>query len=77
MWVISLTFPEVSGTILVKKGGFLQCPYCGNRKLLRVTPTTEAHALPVWCRKCQREITVDIQRGQCQLSRSPEQIEQI
>ena len=61
--------------MLLKKGGFLQCPHCGNRKLLRVTPTTEARALPVWCRKCQREITVDIERGQCRLSRSPGQSE--
>ena len=70
-----MTREEITGTMLLKKGGFLQCPHCGNRKLLRVTPTTEARALPVWCRKCQREITVDIERGQCRLSRSPGQSE--
>jgi transcription elongation factor Elf1 len=59
--------------MLVKRGGFLQCPFCGNRKLLRVEATTEARELPVWCRKCQREITVDIARGQCRMSRSPGQ----
>lgn len=61
--------------MLVKRGGFLQCPHCGNRKLLRVTPSTEARGLPVWCRKCQTEITIDIVRGQCFLiaSRSPGQ----
>ena len=67
-----LTAGADSDTMLVKKSGFLVCPRCGNRKLLRVTPSTEARALPVWCRKCQTEITVDISRGQCQLSRSPE-----
>ena len=74
MWVISLTFQEVSGTILVKKGGFLQCPYCGNRKLLRVAPTTEARALPVYCRKCSHEILIDIHRGQCSRSPSPDDV---
>ncbi|MBQ1789882.1 MAG: hypothetical protein II008_06890 [Oscillospiraceae bacterium] len=59
--------------MLVKRGGFLQCPYCGNRKLLRVEQDTEAHALPVWCRKCQRELLIDIARGQCRMSRSPGQ----
>lgn len=59
--------------MLVKRGGFLQCPHCGNRKLLRVADDTEARGLPVWCRKCQREIVVDIVRGQCFQSRSPEQ----
>ena len=71
--MISLTLPEESDTMLVRRAEFLQCPYCGNRKLLRVEPTTEAHALPIWCRKCQREIVVDILRGQCRMSRSPEQ----
>ena len=61
--------------MLVSRGGFLQCPHCGNRKLLRVSPDTEARALAVWCRKCQTETVIDISRGQCRLSRSPEQSE--
>ncbi|MBR2583122.1 MAG: hypothetical protein IKD61_06985 [Oscillospiraceae bacterium] len=76
MWVISLTSVPISGKLSVGRDGFLQCPYCGNRKLLRVSPNTEARGLPIWCRKCQREITVDIARGQCQLSRSPGRSEQ-
>lgn len=71
-----MTAMPSSGTMQVK-GGFLVCPRCGNRKLLRVTPTTEARALPVWCRKCQTEISVDISRGQCQLSRSPEKTDEV
>lgn len=70
--MISLTSARESDTMLVVRGGFLQCP-CGNRKLLRVEPDTEAHALPVWCRKCQRELLIDIARGQCRMSRSPGQ----
>lgn len=63
--------------MLLKRGGFLQCPHCGNRKLLRVPLDTEARALPVWCRKCQTEIVIDIDRGQCRLSRSPEKTDEV
>lgn len=54
------------------QGGFVCCPRC-NFKLIRTTPTTEAERLPVWCRKCKREILIDIHRGQSLKSRSPGQ----
>jgi predicted amidophosphoribosyltransferase len=58
--------------ILPIKGAFACCPYCGG-KLTRIAPDTEAERLPVWCRKCRRELLIDIQRGQSFLSRSPDQ----
>ena len=48
------------------------CPYCGNRKAQRINLDTEAHALPVYCRKCGHEIQVDIHRGQCTRCPSPD-----
>lgn len=52
------------------RGGFVCCPQC-NSKLIRIAPTTEGERLPVWCRKCKREILIDIHRGQSFKSRSP------
>ena len=57
--------------MIPKAGGYLTCPYCGNRKLLHVTDQTEAHRLPVWCRKCRRELIIEIWRGQSFISQSP------
>ena len=48
------------------------CPFCGG-KLVRIAPGTEAERLPVWCRKCRRELLIDIARGQSFLSQSPVQ----
>jgi len=71
MWVILLQTPEDRVRILPRKGEYACCPYCGG-KLLRVTPETEAQRLPCWCRKCKREILIDILRGQSFKSQSPE-----
>ena len=59
-------------TLLTVIGGFLVCPYCGNRKAQRINLDTEAHALPVYCRKCGHEIQVEIHRGQCTRCPSPD-----
>lgn len=47
------------------KDGYVICPICRrNRHLLRVTPDTEAHALPVYCRDCKTEVILNIEKGQ-------------
>ena len=51
------------GKLLPTKGGFVCCPYCGG-KLQKISQRTEATGLPAWCRKCKREILIDIVRGQ-------------
>lgn len=59
------------GKLLPVKDGWLQCPNCRrNRRLMRVLPTTEGQRIPVYCRDCKHEITIDISRGQCFESRS-------
>ena len=58
--------------MIPKRGGFACCPYCGG-KLQKISPATEAVQLPAWCRKCKREILIDIHRGQSFESRSPGQ----
>ena len=46
--------------------GYLVCPACRrNRKLLPVSPDTEARRLQVYCRTCKRRIKLDIFQGQC------------
>ena len=63
--------PEDRVRLLPSRGGFARCPYCGG-KLLTISPDTEAERLPVWCRKCRRELRIDILRGQSFLSQSPD-----
>ena len=57
------------GIVLATKGGYLACPYCGASRLQRIRPETRAESLQVYCRKCKRELIVDIAEGQCYLSR--------
>ena len=57
---------------LIVKDGWIICPNCRrNHRLLRITDTTEAHGLPVFCRDCKQEIILDIERGQSVERRSP------
>lgn len=50
---------------LAIKDGWITCPVCGrNHRLLRITPETTAHELPVYCRTCRSEIILDIDKGQ-------------
>lgn len=57
--------------LLTVQDGFLICPFCGNPKVQRVDLKTDALSLPVFCRKCKHEIVIDIRRGQCSRSPSP------
>lgn len=59
------------GILLPERGGFVGCPYCSNRKLLRREPTTEVSDLPVLCRTCKRELLITIRRGQRPRAQSP------
>ena len=56
----------IHGKLLTVEDGYLICPACRrNRKLLPVSPSTEARCLEVWCRTCKRRIKLDIVQGQC------------
>lgn len=63
---------ETRDTIIPMRDGFACCPQCGS-KLIRITSESEGYHLPIWCRKCKREILIDIHRGQSFISRSPDQ----
>lgn len=58
------------GTLVVKDG-WITCPCGRNHRLLRITDSTEALGLPVYCRTCKREIILDIERGQSVKRQSP------
>ena len=55
--------PNQSPCKLVVKDGWISCPACRNKRLLRIEEETEAHDLPVYCRDCKTEIILDITRG--------------
>lgn len=57
------------GIILAKRDGYLVCPYCRASRLQRIRPETRAESLQIYCRKCKRELIVNIAEGQCYLSR--------
>lgn len=57
--------------ILTVKNGYLQCPVCRrNKRLHKIDPETTAKRLPVFCRDCKTELLIDINEGQCWMSRS-------
>ena len=39
---------------------WLTCPACGQFKVLRLLPETEAKNLPVFCKRCRTESIVNI-----------------
>lgn len=45
--------------------GYLTCPTCRMTKLIRVRKETVATGLQVYCRRCKRELIVDMREGQC------------
>lgn len=70
-----MQFPTSCGKMLPKRGGFWCCPYCEpgrQRKLLRIVDGMNAVNVPLYCAKCNREILVDVYRGQCFESPSPD-----
>ena len=57
---------------LIVKDGWITCPECGrNHRLLRITDSTEASGLPIYCRTCRREVILNIARGQSVKRQSP------
>lgn len=64
-----------SGRMLPIRGGFFCCPYCDKipaERLLRVTDSTVAARVPLYCKKCRREILADVYRGQAFECASPD-----
>lgn len=56
---------ESEYSTLSVKNGWITCPVCRrNKRLLRITPDTQADCLPVFCRDCKTEIILHIDRGQ-------------
>ena len=44
-------------------GDFLTCPICRHRKLLKLTESTSAAGLVLYCRTCKQESVVNIRAG--------------
>lgn len=44
-------------------GVFISCPVCKAKRLMRLYPETTGAGVALYCRRCKREIVVDIQPG--------------
>lgn len=52
---------EESVILIVAADGWFTCPGC-HKNLLRITRATTAENLPIWCPRCHKEYTIEIQR---------------
>lgn len=55
---------------LIVRNGWVICPKCRNKRLLRLDVETQAQGLPVYCRGCKTEFILDITRGRSVKRRS-------
>ena len=55
---------------LENRNGWLICPICRRRKLLRVYRETNGRNIPLYCKNCKTEFVVDIVKGQSFQSQS-------
>ena len=60
----------IHSRILPKRGGYFCCPSCG-KVLMRAIGATVAADVPLYCKKCRREIIVDVYRGQASVKCEP------
>lgn len=44
-------------------GVFVSCPICKSKRLMRLYPETTGAGVALYCRRCKRELVVDIQPG--------------
>lgn len=51
------------GRILTVEHGWIKCPYCSSRRLLRLLPETSARNLAVYCRHCRHEVVLNIEEA--------------
>ncbi len=57
--------------MLALEDGYVICPICKrNRRVKRVAPDEKGERILLFCRHCKNEFRVDIEQGQCYLSRS-------
>lgn len=61
---------EKSDKMLTVEDGYLVCPVCRHKHLMKILPYTVATGVVAFCRYCKTENIVDIDRGQCFESRS-------
>ena len=62
-----LQSPPKSGKLMVESG-WLICPICRRKKLMRIRPETQARSLQIYCRGCRNELIIDIDKGECSRS---------
>lgn len=60
---------ENHGKMLTVRNGQIICPHCLQNRLVQIKPDTKAVNLTLYCRRCKREITVNVNNGECFESR--------
>ncbi|MDE6456132.1 MAG: cysteine-rich KTR domain-containing protein [Dysosmobacter sp.] len=50
---------------LTVKGGWLICPACRRKKIIKLNQETKAASLPLFCRTCRTEFFVNIDGSLC------------
>lgn len=55
----------------VDESGWIHCPSCKCRTRTKIKPETVVRNFPVYCPKCKKEYSVDVEALQIQLSVEP------
>lgn len=61
---------ENCGKLLTVEDGYLKCPVCRHKRIMRIPPGATATGVVAYCRFCKTENIIDIDKGQCYESRS-------
>lgn len=53
----------------IDKYGWVHCPICGHKENIKVNKDTVAKKFPFYCRICKKEIEIDIENMNMELSK--------
>lgn len=57
------TVTDAAGHRLRVRQGYIICPNCNRKRLLRLLPRTRGSAVALYCKVCHQQVVVDITEG--------------